>query len=1073
MKWRLGLDVGTNSLGWAALEITDGVDDRGKPLGQPTRLIDSGVRVFSDGRNAKSKQSNAAERREPRAARRNRDRYKNRRKRLFNELVQFGLMPKDKAAQKLLESFDPWILRAQGLHQKLDIHQLGRALFHLHQRRGFKSNRKTDRGDKESGKVADATKRTLAQMDEQGVTTLGELFGKPRLKAQEFNKTAPRGKRKPQPLARVRKSGEGAKWAYDYYPTRALIEHEFDELWKAQSAYHSDILTDKAKSAIKETLLWQWPLKPQPVGKCTLLPEEPRAPKALPSSQLVRIYQEVNNLRVGYTGRVDRPLNMDERNTLVEKLKTTGKPTFASLRKLLKIPTGERFNLESEKRKDLKGDETAMIMKNDKCWGKAWLDLSLTEQDAIITKLLDEESEEKVLSWLQSDYGFSAARAQAIANASLPAGYGMLSSKAIGKLLLVFMDDVIVYSDAVGKAFGTSHSNFETGEVFDEALPYYGEILTRHVAFGTGDPKDLPEKRYGKLANPTVHVSMNQIRAVINDLLKRFGPPEQIVLELARDLPMSADGKRELESSQKKNQEANEKRAKELEEDFKVPNNYENRMRLRLWEELDVIGRACVFTGRIIGREMLFSPEVEIEHLLPFSWSFDDGIGNKVLCMREANRAKGNRTPFEAFGHSPVINGIHYDWDEISARSAALPRSKQWRFSGNAREIFEKDHKGFMPRQLTDTRYIARLARQYVGAIFGGQGSKGIENRVWSVNGRLTSDLRWQLGLDSVLAGHNSAIGGDVKKNRNDHRHHAIDAIVIALTDRSMVKKASNQARKNHEKWNNRLLCDLQEPWKGFREDVAKSIGEIKVSHKPDHGIQGALHNDTAYGLVKGAEGEPDKKGVRTVVRRVPLDSFDNPASLGKIRDHVIQSHLLQETEGLTGKDFKAALLQAGENMTPPVRKIRIEEKLKVITINNKSGKPYKGYKGDSNYCYDIWMGDKGKWEGEVISTFDANQKGFDWRSKTARNGKPLIMRIRKNDYVQLEQDDQIKLLQIYKFSKGMINMAEHYEANVDARVREKDLKSIQMAPSSLQKAKARRVTVTPSGKLYYPGPAS
>ena len=1066
MTWRLGLDLGSNSLGWAVIRLEKNGD------GWEANGVESaGVRIFSDGRNAKSKASNAAERREPRSARRNRDRRKNRKARLFNELVEFGLMPKDKPEQKALEQFDPWILRACGLNEKLEIHQLGRALFHLHQRRGFKSNRKTDKGDSDSGKVAEATKLTLEKMKQAGACTLGELFGKPRLEAIEFNKTAPKGKRKAQPLARVRKFGEGAKWAYEYYPTRALIEDEFEKLWEAQSKFHSDVLTDEAKTALKETLLFQWPLKPQPVGKCTLLPEEPRAPKALPSSQLVRIYQEVNNLRVGHTGRIDRPLDMDERDILVEKLKTTGKPTFASLRKLLKIPTGQVFNLESEKRKDLKGDETAMVMKSDKRWGKDWLNLSLAEQDKIITTLLEEESEEKVLAWLQSEYAFDKERAKTIADANLPAGYGMLSAMAIDKLLPVFKAEVIVYSDAVEKTFDMSHSNFETGEIFDEALPYYGELLNRSVAFGTGGPKDPIEKRYGKLANPTVHVSLNQIRAVINDLLKRYGPPEQIVLELSRDLPLSADGKRELEGNQKRNQDANVKRKKWLTENG-YPDSYENRMRLRLWEEMDAMNRACVFTGAQISREMLFAADspVEIEHLLPFSRSFDDGIGNKVLCMRKANRDKKNQTPFDAFGHSP--DG--YDWEAISQRAADLPYNKRWRFSENAWEIFEKDHKGFLPRQLTDTRYIARLARQYVGAIFGGQGAKGIENKVWTVNGRLTSDLRWQWGLDSVLAGHNSAIGEDVKKNRNDHRHHAIDAIVIALTDRGMVQKASRQAKKNQEKWDKNLLSNLQDPWPNFREDVKKAIGEIKVSHKPDHGVQGALHNDTAYGLIEGEDGEPNKKGVRTVVRRVPLDSFDKPAALEKIRDHVIKLHLLQETEGLTGKDFKAALLQAGEDMHPPVRKIRIEENLRVIPIKDKSGKAYKGYKGDSNYCYDIWMGEpnaKGisKWEGEVISTFEANQKGFDWRSKTARNGKPLLMRIRKNDYIQLEHDDKTKLVQVYKFSTGMINMAEHFEANVDARVRERDLKSIQKAPSSLQKAKARRATISPSGvlKLY------
>ncbi|MEE9271766.1 MAG: type II CRISPR RNA-guided endonuclease Cas9 [Robiginitomaculum sp.] len=1064
MKWRLGLDLGSNSLGWAVIRVTK-ADDGWLPNGVEA----AGVRIFSDGRNAKSKASNAAERREPRSARRNRDRYKNRRKRLFNELVQFGLMPEGKPTQKELEKIDPWILRAQGLNQEIDIHQLGRALFHLHQRRGFKSNRKTDKGDSDSGKVAEATKLTLTRMQEKNARTLGELFGKPRLDALEFNKTAPKGNRKPQPLARVRTHGEGAKWGYDYYPTRALIEHEFDELWKSQSKYHSGVLTDKAKTALKETLLFQWPLKPQPVGKCTLLPEEPRAAKALPSSQLVRIYQEVNNLRVGHTGRIDRPLEIEERDIVVEKLKTTGKPTFPTLRKTLKIPTGQKFNLESEKRKYLDGDKTATIMKSDKRWGKAWLELSLVEQDKIITKLLDEESEEKVIDWLRTKYKFDKDRAKAIADANLPASYGMLSAKAINKLLPVFKAEVIVYDKAVKKAFDMSHSNFETGEIFDKALPYYGEILTRSVAFGTGEIKDLPEKRYGKLANPTVHVSMNQIRAVINDLLKRYGAPEQIVLELARDLPLSAQGKKELESNQKKNQEANEKRAKQLQEEFQCSNSYENRMRLKLWEEMAAMDRACVFTGAIISREMLFTAEVEIEHLLPFSWSFDDGIGNKVLCLRRANRDKKNQTPYEAFGHSP--DG--YDWEAISQRAAELPYNKRWRFSENARETFEKDHKGFLPRQLTDTRYIARLAAQYVGAIFGGQGHKGIENKVWTVNGRLTSDLRWHWGLDSVLAGHNSGIGDkEYKKNRNDHRHHAIDAIVIALTDRSMVQKASKQAKQNREKWDNRLLSDLKKPWKGFRDDVVKAIGDIKVSHKPDHGVQGAMLKAGAMSIIP----ENDKKSntVPLVRKYISLDTITSKildagnTKTWTVVDENIRRELNHRIMGLSEKEVKLVVLEWGKEQSPSVKRLRVYKRESVEIIGG-----YKAYSPASNYCFDIAVNKKGKWLGNIINAYKAYQqknkvKKWDWwKNMVDLDGKPIIMRLRKNDMLQItDEEGKTKLVRVYKFSGNSVHMHEHFEANHADRIIKKDLTDIKMATSSLQKAKARRATISPSGVL-------
>ncbi|MEM0899836.1 MAG: type II CRISPR RNA-guided endonuclease Cas9 [Pseudomonadota bacterium] len=163
MTWRLGIDLGTNSLGWAALELKQEAD-----RWTPRALVDCGVRIFSDARNPKDKQSNAVKRREPRGARRNRDRYLRRRDRLMRQLVSFGLMPDDPQARKVLEGgagadlteTDPWMLRARALGEQISLHQLGRAIFHLHQRRGFKSNRKADRGGDEKGKVNEATKRT-------------------------------------------------------------------------------------------------------------------------------------------------------------------------------------------------------------------------------------------------------------------------------------------------------------------------------------------------------------------------------------------------------------------------------------------------------------------------------------------------------------------------------------------------------------------------------------------------------------------------------------------------------------------------------------------------------------------------------------------------------------------------------------------------------------------------------------------------------------------------------------------------------------------------------------------------
>jgi len=1077
MTWRLGIDLGTNSLGWAALNLSE-LDGMLLPSG----LKDSGVRIFSDGRNPKDKQSNAAKRREPRGARKNRDRYKRRRDRLMRQLIQYELMPADEKERKVLEGgrsisqgdSDPWILRFRAVRQEITPYQLGRAIFHLHQRRGFKSNRKTDRGDSESGKVYDAIKRTREKLAEEGVRTLGELFGKARAQIFVDNNKVPKGSRKPQPLARVRKSGEGNKWQYEYYPTRELIIDEFDIIWKKQKEYHGNLLSEEAHDDLRDTIEWQHPLKSPPVGKCTLLPEFARAPKALPSSQRARILQEVNNLRLMPAGKASYGLTAEQREMILESLITpsskTAKKTFDQLRKLKGISIYDHFNLESEKRKDLVGDETAAKLMQDDRWGKSWFDLDLATQDELVDKLVNEENEEALVDWLCMTHGLDREQAYRVADCPLPDGYGNLSHEALARIM-PHLEEGMIYSDAAIKEFG-DHRPIGTGEIHDQELPYYGYVLERSVAFGTGNPEDPDEKRYGKIANPTVHVALNQIRAVVNDLIKRFGAPEQIVLELARDLPLSARGKSELEATQRKNREANERRAKELEDVYGgQPNTYENRMRLRLYEELEALGKRCVFTGQQIGPHNLFSPEVEIEHILPFSQTFDDSFANKTLSMRQANRDKGNRTPHQAFGDSP--NG--YDWEEISKRASELSNGKKWRFNPDAMERYEKFEGGFLARQLTDTQYISRLAKAYLESIYGGQGQKGSKNNVWVINGRLTADLRHYWGLNSVLLGDNLPEAEAQKKNRNDHRHHAIDAIVVACTDRSMLQKAAREAQQNEREFSDRLLAGTPPPWETFRMDVENSVRNIIVSHKPDHGFQDAMHNDTAYGIPKGEEGEPDKRGVRKVVTRKPLDSFDKPADLEKIRDHDLKLKLLEATQGLSGNAFKEALLLTANAMKPPVYRVRIEENLNVIPMKDKQGREYKAYKGDSNYCYDIWLDEKDKWTGEVISTYQAYQLSQTdkdwWRKPIGRQGQKLLMRLRKGDYLQLEHANETLIAQVIKFTPGTFALAEHNEANVDARTRDKqdELKFIFKSPSSLQKSFAKRVTVSPSGvvKIY------
>ncbi|MEO3430700.1 type II CRISPR RNA-guided endonuclease Cas9 [Pelagibius sp. CAU 1746] len=1056
MEYRLGLDLGTNSIGWCILDL--GGD------GCPVAIRDAGVRIFSDGRNPKDKTSLAVARRTARSMRRRRDRYLRRQKKLLSALVGFGLMPEDPAGRKALAGLNPYEIRASALDAAVSPHHLGRALFHLNQRRGFKSNRRTDRADDdERGKIRQGVNKLRDAMAAQGARTLGEF-----LHRLQQDGASVRARLKPE-------STESGKtvMAYELYPDRAMVLEEFEALWAAQAPHHPDIFTEQARKKLRDIIFFQRRLKPVRPGKCTFNPEEERLPRAHPLFQRRRIFQDANTLTIIGLDQTSRGLTQDERDKVALALLTTRKQTFGQLRRLLKLPPSSRFNLESETRNELKGDETAAALGKDDRFGAGWYALPLETQIGIVEKLLEEEEEELLLAWLGAQHGLPAVRADMVVRATLPDGHGDLGLTATRGILAELERGVVAYSEAARLA-GYHHSDFRDGVIHD-ALPYYGRVLERYVAFGSGDPDDPEELHYGRIANPTVHIALNQLRRLMNAVIARHGHPAEIVVELARALKLN---KRQLEDAEKaiKDNTARADRHRQILADLNLPDKGESRMRLRLWEELnpaDPLDRCCPYTGEPISPERLFSSEVEIDHILPFSRTLDNSAANRTVGLRRANREKRNRTPFEAFGHRP-------GWDENLERLVALPRNKRWRFGPDAMQRFETEERDFLDRQLTDTQYLSRIAREYLTAVCD-------PRKVWVTPGRLTELLRRTWGLNDLLPDHNIVERQD-QKNRLDHRHHAIDAAVVGVTDRALLNAISRAAARAEEQDLTRLVDGMPVPFQGFRDSLREILERVVVSHRPDRGTParpgsvnprgssaGRLHNDTAYGLA----GTPDARGAHLVVHRVPLDSLKDSAGLGRIRDARLRQALLDATEGLSGKGFAAALaaFPLRDGIYKGVRRVRVLERLKVIPVRDKSGRPYKAYKGDANYRFDVWELPGGRWAGEAVSMFEAHQP--DWRSKVKEQSPTArkVLRLHKGDLLATETGANRVIHRVVKFSaNGSIQLAAHNEAGKlkarDAKPLAEDyFKYINTSASGLKKLCARQVRVDESGRVFDPGP--
>ncbi len=1035
LHYRLALDLGSTSLGWAMIRL-DG-------NGEPCAIIKCGVRIFPDGRNPQDGSSLAVTRREERAQRRRRDRLVKRKNRLMANLIRLGFFPADEAARRALELLDPYALRAKGLDQALSGPEFARALFHINQRRGFKSNRKTDSkpGDKNAAE-ASTMKIAIASVRQQIVATQSRTVGEWLHKRNTSGQTVRaryREKKVPTELGKTRTDK-----SYDLYIDRAMISAEFDAIWARQAEFNPTLFNEAARSELRYTLLFQRPLKPVIPGRCTLLPDEERAPLALPSQQRFRIYQELANLRLLRDGLDEQALTTEQRDLIALGLDAARKVSFTQIKKLLGFRGAVSFNLEDAKRADLKGNQSGAELSSDKHFGKAWLGFADSLQDEIVMKLLQEQDETELVRWLQAHTGVDEARAESIANVGLPDGYGSLSAKALARVLPKLRETVCTFDKAVVAAGFESHSALRanspvpgrthvveqvaaaTGEIKAfhvwDTLPYYGEPLKRHVGFGTGVLEDSPEKRFGKIPNPTVHIGLNQVRVVVNALIKRYGHPNEVIVELARELKQSKAQRDEDVKRQAENQKRNTRRTDEI---AKARNTDHHQVRhsdlqkMQLWEELssDIASRCCPYSGVHISLSMLLSPEIELEHILPFSETLDDSLNNKTVCMRLANRVKGNRTPWQA---REAFAAQGWAYEDIVNRASQMDKGKRYRFAQDGYEQWLRDDKGFLARALNDTRYLSRVATEYLALIC------PQDTRV--IPGRMTAMLRAKLGLNDIL-------GLNGIKNRNDHRHHAVDACVIAITDQGMLQRFAQASAAARDNGLNRLVDNMPEPWPTYRAHVERAVNNIWVSHKPDHGHEGAMHNDTAYRLRDDGQ----------VVFHKMVDG----------------------------------------------KRTRIQDKLKVIAfadplalarhgqLPDGSPRPYKGYKGDSNYCIEIVRTDSGRWEGEVISTFQAYQvvrTGGNKRllhPKISVSGKSLVMRLIAGDTIRLQAKGVTRTVRIANMTKsGQFFMADLCDANADERSRKKidGFAYLSKYASSLQIGVGRKVTVSPLGELRDPG---
>ena len=1001
-KTVLGLDLGVTSVGWALLRFE--CDESGRVLRNEEGLLsnakidDCGVRIFPATTEDKTNEPKNRGRRMKRGQRRLVMRKAKRRNELREILTANGLLPEvDPAASEHTfdQLGDPYELRVRALNEKLEPFQIGRAIYHLSKRRGFLSNRKTGTSG-EDGKVLGGIKEVREALERNGHRTLAEYLV-----------TLPK-KRK-------------------HFTHRSMSEAEYESIWETQRPHENVTLNDELKAQIKNIIFYQRPLKSQRglSGTCTFETDKKRCDLARQEAQRIRYWQDINNLQLQDPATLNwRPLAEEEKQRLAAELEHSEVLKYEKLRKLLKIGDDVRINLEANDKK-IKGNTTAHYFRNAlKKTAKKWDDFNAEEQDRLIEELFRIENETALERRLKEFWGFDEEAVGKLRGVwhKLEDGYSRLSLKAIRKVLPLMMQGKR-YDEAVSEIYGDHRKKFGSEEFPKLELP----------------PKDL--------RNPIVFKALCEVRKVVNAIIREHGRPDEIRVEMARDLKLTKMQKEAVMKQQNINKKANEMAEAFYREHFNLENiSGTDKLKYRLWREA---GERCPFTGRPIpATSLLDDGAVDIEHIIPYSRCFDDSYMNKTICDARFNRdVKKNQAPGEIYDRKSP------EFFELIERVKDLPGGKRRRFEMSRNEIehperFGKNAKDWIGRMLSDTRYICKEVRGYLRQLYPYSADEG--KYVQVVAGGATANLRHVWHVNAILS------DGDIEeKNRWDHRHHAIDAIVVALCDRGLYQFISKLAGRNRELMKNKL-SGFSYPWEGFLDEVNEAIGKIVVSHAPTRRIRGPLLKDTAYGATQ-------TPGV--YVTKKPVEAL-TPAMVKSIVDPVVKEIVelrLSQFNGNIKKAFSEPLFH--RDGKTPILKVRYRERCSpnsLVGIKDASGKVYKYYATGENHHLVVFESADGERTVVVVPRFYAAQQ--NWKPSDLGTGWRRLFALCRNDYVEFLGDDgKLGMYRLQKMS-GDPGWYIWLRPLNDARKEYEGV--VQIRNSSKMKRVTRKLQVDPLGRL-------
>ena len=1015
--YALGLDIGIGSVGWAVL--------RNQPNGEPDRIQDLGVRIFDKAEQPKTGASLAAPRRDARSARRRLRRHRHRLERIRYLMEQRGIMPvADIQAMYAAGGFQksPYQLRAEALDRPLTKEEAVRVLIHLAQRRGYKSNSTAEaaKDEKETGKVKTAIEENRRCMAEHGYRTVGEMM----YRDERFWQKHPDGTRYHQ----TRNKAED----YRFTVERAAIVDEVRQIFAAQRRLGTAWMDEYMETAYLSILESQRSFDEGPggdspfsggigerVGACTFEPDEKRAAKATYTFEYFKLLQDLSRMRLTGMGMPPEPLDAAQREVLKSAALRSASLSYGQIRKKLNLDDdvffhglyyGEKTKEEAEKRKwPQMQSYHKMRTALDKVGKGAIGTLTEEQLNAVATILTECKSDAKRIAALR-EAGIPPQFDEALLPLSF-SKYGSLSVQAMQKLIPL-LEEGLRYDEACTRVYG-DHRGLRS------------EQRTNRLSLN-----DMEE-----ITNPVVRRAVSQTIKVINAVVRTYGPPDVVRIELVREMSRTFDERRKMEKRQDDNRAANERAMDQIAEYKGDHATGLDIVKFKLYREQDGV---CLYSGQNLDIARLFEPGyADVDHIIPYSRCFDDSYQNKVLVLASENRQKGNRLPYEYFGQDEAR------WHGYEVRVENLIHNYRKRQKLLKRRLTEEESTGFIDRNLKDTQYITRAVYNLIRDHLAFAESNYRKKPVQAVNGAVTAMLRGRWGVQKIRE------DGDL--------HHCLDAAVIAATTPGLVQRLTAY-NKHRETWERSPagyvdpatgeMIELPQearrdpfpkPWERFRQELEarldpidprhqidllkletyESDEEIKpvfVSRMPNHKVTGAAHAET----IRSSKGGDGFTVTKTPLTNLKLNKFGeiegyyNPASDTLLYDALLAR--LKDFGGDGAKAFAQPFYKPKKDGSPGPRvdKVKICEKATVglpvrdgIAANGSMVRIDVFYVEDDGYYFvPIYVADTKK-ESLPNKAVVAYKAYSEWKEMKDEN---FIFSLYPGDLVRIQSRKGIKL---------------------------------------------------------------